>query len=42
MAIQMVCKAAACFSVVDFLSFINVAKYHNSSHYKLKLSYTIG
>ena len=41
MAIEMVREAAACFSVVDFLSCITVAKYQNSSHYKLTARYTI-
>jgi len=41
MAIEMASKAAAFFSVVDYLSCITVAKYHNSSHYKLTASYTI-
>jgi len=43
MAIEMASEAAAFFSVVDYLSCITVAKYHNSdsSHYTLTVSYTI-
>jgi hypothetical protein len=41
MAIEMASEAAAIVSVVDYLSCITVAKYHNSSHHKLTKSYTI-
>ncbi len=41
MASEMASEKAAFFSVVDYLSCITVAKKHNSSHYKIKPSYTI-
>ena len=41
MAIEMASESAEFFSVFDYLSCITVAKYHKSSHYKIKPSYTI-
>ena len=41
MAIEMASEGGAFFSVVDYLSCITVAKEHNSSHYKIKQSYSI-
>jgi len=41
MAIEMARDSAAFFSVVDYLWCITVAKYLNSSHFKIKPSYTI-
>ena len=41
MVIKMASESAAFFSVDDYLSCITVAKYLNSSHYKIKPSYSI-
>ena len=38
---KMARQAGACFFIINFMSCMTVAKYHNYSHYKLTTSYTI-